>query len=158
MIRPGELEPELGELMDATVALFHRLRAAAAELHGQGDLTAARRGVLQGLQRDGDQTVPQMARARPVSRQHIQTLVNALADDGLVELVGNPAHKRSKLVRITDAGRALLRSMQAREAEALHRLDPGIDPWRLREATQVLTELRIALEGERWQEVVNDGD
>jgi hypothetical protein len=42
-------------------------------------MTAGKRGVLKGLDRLGPQTVPQMARARPVSRQHIQTLVNRLA-------------------------------------------------------------------------------
>lgn len=156
MIRPGAHEPEIGELMDATVALFHRLRAAAAELHRGGELTAARRGVLQGLLRHGEQTVPEMARARPVSRQHIQSLVNGLEADGLVELSDNPAHKRSRLVRITRTGRELLEGMQRREAEALAALDPGIDPWRLREATQVLVELRLAFESDRWREVVGD--
>jgi len=57
-------------------------------------LSAARRGVLRSLARLGPQTVPQMAGARPVSRQHIQTIVNALAADGLVETIDNPAHKR----------------------------------------------------------------
>lgn len=157
MIGPGESEPELGELMDATAALFHRLRAAAARLHDRGELSAARRDVLRALERQGERTVPEMARARSVSRQHIQLLVNALADEGLVERVDNPAHRRSRLVRLSTAGRALLRGMQAREAEALHALDLGIDPWRLREATQVLIELRLALESERGRKVVGGG-
>ena len=70
----------LAVLFDAAVALFHRLRATAGEVHGQGEPTAGRRGVLRDLSRLGPQTVPQMARRRPVSRQHIQLLVNGLVD------------------------------------------------------------------------------
>src|SRR5215813_8522065 len=60
------------EVFDEAVSLFHLLRALAARLHGQGEMTAARRGILRGLERLGPQSVPQLARARPVSRQHIQ--------------------------------------------------------------------------------------
>lgn len=140
--------------MDAVVALALRLRAAAAELHLDSELTAARRGVLESLQQYGDQTVPEIARARPASRQHVQSLVNGLLADALVERVDNPAHRRSKRMRITAGGRALLDGLHRREAEALKALAPGLDPWRLREATQVLAELRTALESERWQAVV----
>ena len=85
----------LESLLGAAVALFHRLQAVADEAYHQGELSAGRRGVLRGLDRHGPQTVPQMARARPVSRQYIQTLVDVLAKEGYVGLIANPAHKRS---------------------------------------------------------------
>src|SRR5436190_234471 len=97
----SSLSSSLGALIDETVALFHRLRAAAAAIHGEGELSAARRGVLRSLARAGAQTVPQIAAARPVSRQHIQTVVDALVADRLVETTDNPAHRRSVLVRLT---------------------------------------------------------
>jgi DNA-binding MarR family transcriptional regulator len=143
--RGGALEPELDDLIEATVSLFHRLRATTETVHGPEALTAARRGVLQGLRRQGPQTVPQLARARAVSRQHVQALVNDLTGDGLVELRENPAHKRSRLVRLTSAGEDALAVIEQREAEVFGAVGRTIDPWRLREAAEVLTELQEEL-------------
>jgi len=155
---PGEAQASaLGRLFEATTALFHRLRAAAAQVHGQGELTAGRRGVLRDLERLGPQTVPQMARRRPVSRQHIQTLVNALIADGLTEAVENPAHRRSRLVRLTASGRALVEAMRRREARILAAipLDLGRHGTRdLERAAEVLNRVRAALEGSTWRRLV----
>ena len=64
-------------------------------------------------------SVPQMARARLVSRQHIQSHVNGLQREGLVELAENPAHKRSHLARLTPEGKEAVHSVKQREAELL---------------------------------------
>jgi DNA-binding MarR family transcriptional regulator len=80
------------------------------------------------LDRSGSRTVPQMASARPLSRQHIQMLVNPLVEGRYVELVDNPAHKRSKLVRLTPKGRKLVDRMRKRESKVFGVLatrDPG---------------------------------
>jgi DNA-binding MarR family transcriptional regulator len=145
----SDLSSSLGALVDETVALFHRLRATAEQLHGDGAQSAARRGVLRTLARCGPQTVPQMANARPVSRQHIQAIVDTLAADGLVETVKNPAHKRSVLVRLTAAGRAAVRDIAGREAALLSTLDIGVPPVDLHRAASVLRAFRTSLEGER---------
>jgi len=150
---PGRAaRPALGELMDETVLLFHRLRAVAEEVHGQGEASAGRRGVLRSLARGGPQTVPQLARARPVSRQHIQSLVNALAADGLVELVANPAHKRSPLVRLTAAGARRIEAMAARERTLLGVLRIGVTQAELRSAAETLRRVRGAFAGRAWRE------
>lgn len=137
-------------VIDECRALTHRLRAASTQLHGDGAQSAGRRGVLLDLARFGDMTVPDLARRRPVSRQHIQILVNSLLDDGLARLVRNPAHKRSKLVRLTAAGRRCVEAIQARESGVLGRLDLGVPTARLREAAETLRRLRVALENENW--------
>jgi len=141
------LSSSLEGLIDETVALFHRLRATAEAIHGEGEVSAARRGVLRSLARGGAQTVPQMASTRPVSRQHIQTIVDALAADGLVETVANPAHKRSVLVRLTSAGRAAVRDIAAREAAFLRSLDLDMAAADVDRAVRVLRALRSRLEG-----------
>lgn len=133
-------------LFDQTVALFHRLRAAAEEVHRQGETSAARRGVLRSLDLHGPQTVPHMARARLVSRQHIQTLVNTLSGEGLVEFVENPAHRRSSLVRLTRNGKELMQNMHRREEEALGRLSITASVEDLRAAAAVLLAVRKSLE------------
>ena len=144
----------LTEVFDATTALFHRLRAAAARVHGQGELTAGRRGVLRDLHRLGPQTVPQMARRRPVSRQHIQMLVNALRADGLVEPVDNPAHRRSPLVRLTGRGRAVVAAMLRREARLLAAMPVDVSERDLVRAARVLRGLREVLESPAWKRLV----
>ena len=146
--------PALEALVDETVALFHRLRAVAEELHGQGEVTAGKRGVLRGLDRFGPQTVPQMARARPVSRQYIQTLVNLLAAEGHVEFVPNPAHKRSHLVRLTAAGKGFLNAMYRKEAALLSRLDLAASEQDLRSAAAVLKQVRDSFMGEPWKRLL----
>ncbi len=59
----------------------------------------------------GPMTVPRIAQACGTSRQNVQVLVNSLASEGLVELVSNPAHKKSALVRLTDKGQGTAESV-----------------------------------------------
>lgn len=151
-------EQPLQILFNETVRLFHRLRAAAEDLHRQGYLTAARRGVMVSLDRLGPQTVPQLARARPVSRQHVQSIVNLLLATGLVELIGNPAHRLSRLVRLTRAGKEALERMLQREAELVDALEVGVPEADLRKAAHVLRDVRKALESEEWRRLVSRGD
>jgi DNA-binding MarR family transcriptional regulator len=139
----------LDRVFTETVALFHRLRAVAEEVHGQGEMTAGKRGILKDLAHLGPQTVPQMARARPVSRQHIQLLVNMLEADGYVQLVENPAHKRSLLVCLTPEGEALFRTMRQQEAEHLSALEIDIEEQDLETTVSVLRSLREILASEQ---------
>ena len=144
------LEAVIGE----TVSLFHRLRAAAEQVHRQGGTTAGKLGILRGLNRLGPQTVPQMARARPVSRQYIQALVNQLAAEGRIEFVDNPAHKRSRLVRLTPQGKDVVDSAMRREAKFLPRLKIDVPEKDLRTATSVLRAVRAVFERTQWRELL----
>jgi DNA-binding MarR family transcriptional regulator len=144
----------LVSVVDETRLLFHRLKRTAESLHRQGETTAGRRGVLQSLKREGPQTVPQLARARPVSRQHIQKLVDPLAEEGLVELVDNPRHKRSRLVRLTDSGRRLLGEIDRRERPVLQALAEELDAEELERAAAALARLRGLLADRRIRELV----
>jgi len=150
----GAVNPGLEALIDETRALFHRLKLVAEDVHGQGPLSAGRRGVLRDLHRRGPQTVPQLARARPVSRQHIQSLVNDLEEDGYVELIDNPAHQRSRLVRLTTAGGKCLRTMEQLESKLIGKLDLGVSQARLGAAAKVLREVRGHFEGDRWRSAI----
>jgi DNA-binding MarR family transcriptional regulator len=130
------------------------MRVAAEQLHQQGGMSGGRRGVLRDLDRLGPQTVPQMARARAVSRQHIQTLVDQLAAEGHVEFVQNPAHKRSHLIRLTRKGKELVEAMNRREAKILPRLRIGIPEHELRTAAASLRAVRELLESDQWKRLV----
>lgn len=141
----------LEAVIDETRSLFHRLKRAAEEVHGQGKLSAGLRGLLMSLERQGPQTVPQMARARPVSRQHVQTLVNRLLEQGLVELADNPAHKRSKLVCLTRQGKATVDEMKRREASIFAEIAAELDAAELEHAAAALRQVRQAFIGESWE-------
>jgi DNA-binding MarR family transcriptional regulator len=147
-------ELAIEEILLETVALYHRLKIAAEQLHGGGELAAGKRGILKSLEA-GPQTVPQMARARPVSRQHIQSLVDPLAAAGYVELVDNPHHRRSGLVHLTEKGRNLVRQMNRKEKQIFARLSRRLDGVRLRRATRALREVRLLLESDRWVALVD---
>ncbi len=137
-------------LFDEIPALFHRLRAIAGEVHGQSVSTAGRRGILRSLDCQGPQTVPQMARARTVSRQHIQILVNGLLKDGLVASEENPAHRKSPLVRLTAKGKNRLLASQKRESQLLARAEFRLPAREIDRAAEALRSLRELLENEEW--------
>lgn len=147
-MKTEEAGAALAALVDETAALSHRLRAAAEATYGEGEASAGRRGVLSSLARLGPQTVPQLARARPVSRQHIQLLVNALLDDGLVALAANPAHRRSHLVRLTVKGARRAEQVAALDARLLGEVASGLSATGLRAAAQTLRAVRSAFEDE----------
>ena len=133
---------------------FNLLRARADEMHADLGVNASMRAVMESLAGDGERTVPDIARSRGVSRQHIQKLVNGLAEDGLVELVPNPAHKKSRLVAITDVGRKVAAATARRERKILPEIARDIPLEDIRVATSVLASLKEAFESDRWRELV----
>ena len=145
MERLGDDEIEALEgLLCAAAKLARRQQAAADEMH-TGRLSGVARGILSDLDRQGAQTVPQMARARDCSRQHVQTAVNSLAEAGYVEFVSNPAHRRSHLVQLTDRGRGCSAEMQRRERRILSGLPLEAEAEELRQASRVLETVLQAL-------------
>jgi DNA-binding MarR family transcriptional regulator len=103
------------------------------------------RAVLELLLRTGPRTVPEMARVRGVSRQHIQQQVDALLERGLLSRQDNPAHRRSPRIVLTDRGRALIQDMRARELDELAQMQVGVSDHAVQEAAQVLGAWRAAL-------------
>jgi len=110
---------DLEALLNEVRLLWHRMVQVGEELHKKEPVTLGMRGVLELLLLAGSVTVPQMARSRNVTRQHIQALVNKLRKRGLVRLGANPVHKRSALVFMTLEGERAISRMRAREAPVL---------------------------------------
>jgi DNA-binding MarR family transcriptional regulator len=104
--------------------------------------------VLRELDQGGPQTVPQLARTRSVTRQHVQAQVNALAEWGLVELIDNPAHKRSRLVRLTSAGRESVAELERRALDRLGRLETSMGLTEVRAAIAVIRAVAAAPESD----------
>lgn len=126
--------------------LFYALKQWGEPLQQDLGVTIPMRAVLELILFDGAATVPDMARARGVSRQHVQQQVDVLLEKALITREANPAHKRSSLIALTDKGRALIQNMRAEELEALSRLQVGVSDDAVANATQVLASWRAALE------------
>ncbi len=151
------VEPEesaFNQLINETVQLFHRLKIVADEVHQQGVMSGGLRGILRQLNKLGEQTVPQMARDRSVSRQNVQMLVNQLAVNGYVEFVENPAHKRSPFVRLTAAGKKAVEAMNRREDRLISKTGVGVSDDQMREAAETLNRVRSFFESEKWKRLL----
>lgn len=143
------------ELILATFRTGGSLLAAGDVLAAEQGLTAARWQVLGALSlADRALTVPQIARRMGLTRQSVHATVNRMVGDGLLELVPNADHRRSQLVRLTEAGRGGYAAIDARQAAWVNRLADGIDPDHFDIATQVLSELGRRLDAA----TTGDGD
>lgn len=136
---------DVEEVLDEVRLLWHAMVRAGEQLHFQERITLGMRAVLEALLREGPLSVPTIARRRLVTRQHVQTLVNALHEHHLVAFRANPAHQTSPLVALTPAGRSAIRRMKEREARLYGRLVANLADERLREAAASLRALRQAL-------------
>jgi DNA-binding MarR family transcriptional regulator len=132
-------------LADEVRLLYHALVRLAGALHGALRVTAPMRAVLEFLQARGPAPVPNIARSRGVSRQHIQTIVNELLSEGLVELRDNPAHRRSCLVALTAVGDATIAAIRDTERAVLGDAFSDVDTADVRAATQTLRAVRVRI-------------
>jgi len=135
------------ELLDQVRLLWHVMVRAAEQLHEDEPITLGMRAVMEFLARNGPTAVPDVARGRHVTRQHIQALVNDLLELRLVALVDNPAHRRSALVRLTPEGQKGIERMKRRERQFFDALELKTRADDLRRATAVLSAVREALGG-----------
>jgi DNA-binding MarR family transcriptional regulator len=127
-------------------ASFSRLRQFADAMHADLSVTASMRAVMEAVAEQGAQPVPRIARAKGVSRQHIQVNVDALRARGLVEAHENPGHKRSTLVALTPKGRNLFEEIRRRERAALEALVGGLRVEEIEAGARALSALRQRLE------------
>ncbi len=136
---------ELTELVDEVRRTHNTLAEVIDELHADTAVSARLRAVLEYLDRHGPTAVPDIARARRVSRQHIQTTVNELLDRSLVAYEPNPHHRRSHLAVLTPSGAGTIAALQDRERQALEPLVQGLDPDALELAAATLRSLRLSM-------------
>jgi len=145
--------PEADELAPALAAMISELLPVYARLKALGNQNWSKQGVqpgvrysfLQLLAKEGSLTVPQIARMRGVSRQHIQELANEFSSDGLVEFLDNPKHRRSKLVGLTKKGQAEAVSSRENLEKLCARLSQGMTVGEIQTATRLLADLYVQL-------------
>jgi DNA-binding MarR family transcriptional regulator len=141
------MQEPLDELFDQVRLMWHVMVLTAERLHEDELVTLGMRAVMEFLARNGPAAVPDIARSRHVTRQHIQALVNDLLELRLVSLDENPAHRRSALVRLTPEGRKGIERMKRRERQFFDGLELKARPDDLRRAAATLSAVREAMGG-----------
>ena len=141
MQHPSSVETVISEMRRG----WHLLSALADSIGADLGVTPSMRAVMAELACGERRTVPDIAAERGVSRQHIQKIVNALADQGFVETVENPSHKRSVLVGLTRAGEIAMATMAEREERPRARLAAAASEADMATAAETLIRLNAAL-------------
>jgi DNA-binding MarR family transcriptional regulator len=105
-----------GEAFSNLVVRIFRLNglltAAGDALARPAGQSSARWQVL-AMVEDGDHTAAETARTLGLARQSVQRVADLLEADRLIRYVENPRHRRARLIRLTDEGRAVLARIQA---------------------------------------------
>lgn len=134
-----------GEIMEQLIveiaATFFRMRAVGSQIGAVTPSGSGYWGLMRSLKVEGPQTVPQLARSRPVSRQHIQKLVNEMLKEGTIDAIANPAHKRSKLLRLTPKGEEIFEELTDKIANLAENLAGEMDLEPLQTTLAVLQRL-----------------
>jgi DNA-binding MarR family transcriptional regulator len=133
------------DLIIEIVATFFLLRAEGMRIGVVSPSGEGYWSVLRLLKINGPQTVPQLARYRYVPRQSVQKLANEMLKDGVIELVNNPAHKRSKLLRLTPEGDVVFQEMSDRIAKLAETLAEQHNAAQLQNAADVVKKLHEQL-------------
>jgi DNA-binding MarR family transcriptional regulator len=127
----------IADLIFEVAQCFFRIRAFGLKEGFITDLGGTF-GYIRSLALHGPLTVPQIARMRPVSRQRMQKLTDQLIVEGLVELIDNPKHQRSKLVKLTSAGVRVYRENSNRLVSLVSTLDMQVDEDEARGVMQIV--------------------
>jgi DNA-binding MarR family transcriptional regulator len=129
------------ELMLEVAQCFFRIRALGQKAGLITSWGGGAFGFMRSLALLGPLTVPQIAQMRPTSRQRMQRLADELEAEGLVELIDNPKHRRSKLVRLTRKGDARYRELKARLLAIASTMGVGLSEGDIRRTTDIVRQL-----------------
>lgn len=135
----------LTELVLAVFRMNGSFLDAADRLAAPIGLTAARWQVLGAVLKE-PKSVAEIARDMGLARQSVQRLADILAAEGLAAYADNPAHRRAKLLSITDAGRAAVKNIGTRQHVWANRVSEGMDADVLKASLDLLRTLTERVE------------
>lgn len=135
------------ELILTLFPLNGRVLSAGDSLSSSEGLSSSLWQVL-GALKDAPRSVSQIGRVMGLTRQSVQRSVNIMKEDGLVELVKNPDHQTSPLVRITSKGENAYRKVMRLQTEWSNGLGERLKVDELKVAVRVLRTLLETLENE----------
>ncbi|MAW89182.1 MAG: hypothetical protein CMJ42_21900 [Phyllobacteriaceae bacterium] len=138
-------EQDLAALLTLLRIVPADLAGAYQRLHEEAGVNRSDLTVLERLADDGAATVPDLARAQGVSRQHVQQVCNGLAARGLIAWGANPAHRRSRLAAVTDEGYKTVDQARMRESRFMLNLAGRFSASALDTTRRTLESLRTML-------------
>ena len=134
------------DLFREVFKLHASLSAVMDGVHEQAGMSTAQHKIIRTLEEMGPVTVPEMAASLGVSRQFVQTVCNHLFAMELLEFKDNPRHKRSRLVLLTERGRAAFQQARQNENQTIEESLKGIDAQKAIEAYKFLKQIRRAVQ------------
>ena len=138
------------ELLSSAALIAFRLNGQflglAEQLARPAGITAAWWQVL-GAVIGTPLSVSDIGRSMGISRQAVQRTADLLVTKGLAEYHDNPAHRRAKLVALTDAGRATIAAIGPQHAREAERLVAAMGAEELADAIAAMTKLSEVLDG-----------
>jgi DNA-binding MarR family transcriptional regulator len=137
----------IADLMLEVAQFFFRIRAVGQRTGLITSWGGGAFGFMRSLALLGPLTVPQIAQMRPTSRQRMQRLADELANEGLVEFIDNPSHRRSKLVRLTRKGEARYRELSTRFLAIASGMGAELTEAEIRGATEIVRRLSEEAKG-----------
>jgi DNA-binding MarR family transcriptional regulator len=135
---------EFLDFMRVVGAVNRSLLAVGDAVAATAGLSHARAQCLQQLT-GGPLTVAAVAARLDTARQGVQRVADLLVHDGLAVYVGNPRHRRAKLLTLTDAGRRALDDMAAAHRRWVDHAAVELSPLGLAELTEGLRAAHAAL-------------
>lgn len=136
---------QLYEILRHVRPLHQWSAKSVAETVAERGMTVAMRAVIEQVHEAGPQPVPQIARSLWLARQAVQRVVDEAVDQGLLWLGANPAHRRSRLVELTDDGRRAFQEVHRNELEVLAEVAAELDPADIDAAVRVVGTLTRAV-------------
>lgn len=132
---------------------FNQLRSLSEQLIEDLGINPSMRAVMESLSANVPRTVPELAQERGTSRQHVQKVINALLDQGLVHSQKNPEHKRSVHYLMTEKGAAVFKEIRMREASPMAALSEAFEAKELTGSVDVLSRMN-----EELKHLINIGE
>ncbi|RKT53147.1 MarR family winged helix-turn-helix transcriptional regulator [Saccharothrix australiensis] len=142
----------LTDVVMRTFRLYGGFLEAAEVLTKPVGLTAAWWQVLGAVLRR-PLPVSGIAREMGLTRQSVQRIADLLVDRGLAEYLPNPAHRRAKLFRPTEAGQAAVAGLEQAQRAWVERISAQVDPDELRTTLAVMERLIAALDADAGRPV-----
>ena len=140
---PADIEPKLE---DCTCLAIRQAARHVTQFYDQflapSGLRTTQFSILAKLKRRGPLTINVLARELVMDRTTLGRNILPLEREGLIEIVPDPADRRSKVVRLTEAGAARLREARAGWTQAQKKFEAafgGPRAARLRDLLQAVT-------------------
>ena len=145
--KPAETTRDLASAIIADYrATMTQLKCASSERLLREGVSMAQLHIMFTVQRHGEMTMSQLADVLNVSDSSATGLVDRMAERGFVQRDRVPTDRRVVIVRITEAGEALLRELDALTDEIFRTVLSRLGPTQLRSVGQAVAELRAAVD------------